>query len=241
MKKIALVTGGNSGIGFETAKLLKEKEYEVYISGRNPGRLEQAADELDVNFLVADMGDTGAIKALAANFKESGLDILVNNAGGAVYTGIDDFTLEDFSETFNPNVLGPLLLIKELLPALEKEPGAAITNVGSLAEYKPKVGSCLYTGSKSALSGFTRALAVELGPRGIRVNEVLPGAIETPIFSKIGLSEEQIKELKEVIKNENPLGKFGKPGEVAHVIVAQLESTFVTGALWIVDGGAGVA
>lgn len=236
MKKIALITGGNSGIGYATARLLKEKGYVVFISGRNQDSLRQAADELGIRSIITDMSDLEDITRLASNFLETGLDVLVNNAGVAKSILVSDFTLEDFSEVFDTNVRGTLLLIQKLLPALERRQ-ATITTVTSIATDNGLPANFLYAASKGSVNAFTRNLAVELAPKGIRVNAIAPGVIDTPIFEKIGLSPEAIAEVKEELKSIIPLGRFGTPDEVAQVILAQVESTYVTGSVWIVDGG----
>lgn len=239
MKKIALVTGGNSGIGYATAKLLKEKDYEVFISGRNSDRLKQAADELGVQSVLADMSKPEDIHKLATGFLESGLDVLVNNAGVPKFVPINDFTVDDFAEVFNTNVRGPLLLIQALLLALEKRQGS-ITTVTSIVINKGIPTAFLYAASKGGVNAFTRNLAVELAPKRIRINAVAPGPIDTPIFTKVGLKLEEVEDFKKTLESRTPMERFGKPEEVAQVIVAQLESTYVTGAVWVVDGGVSV-
>jgi len=241
MKKIALVTGGNSGIGYATAKLLKEKNYEVFISGRNSDRLKQAADELGVKSVLADMSKPEDIHKLAAGFLESGLDVLVNNAGITKPIFISEFTLNDFSEIFNVNVRGPLLLIRDLLPALEKRQGSISTvSAAIVTKSMGMSGFSLYAASKGAVDCFTRNLVTELAPKGIRINAVSPGFTDTPIFTKTNLAPEEVAGFKETLKPGIPLARLGEPEEVAQVIVAQLESTYVTGAVWVVDGGVSV-
>jgi NAD(P)-dependent dehydrogenase (short-subunit alcohol dehydrogenase family) len=240
MKKIALVTGGNSGIGYATANLLKEKGYEVFISGRDAKRLQQAADELGVNSVLADMSKPEDIKRLAATFLESGLDMLVNNAGIAKLIPLDEVTSDNFSEVIDINLRGPIFLIKELSLSLEKRQGS-VTNVSSLSSSKGFHGSSIYAATKGGIESCTRALAVELAPRKIRVNAITPGAIDTPIFTKLGVSLEESVMFRKKLESTIPLQRFGVSEEVAQVIVAQLEATYVTGAVWIVDGGVSVA
>lgn len=236
MDKIALVTGGNSGIGYATAKLLATKGYRVVISGRDPEKLRHAATELGVDFLVADMGDSVAVKNLAAPFRESGLDLLVNNAAQAKFFPIEHLNPENFDEFFHTNVRGPLELIRELLPALEKRQGS-ITTVSSVIVTKGVPNASLYAATKGSIDAFTRSLALELAPKKIRINAVAPGAIDTPIFQKIGLSPEQAQLAKARHEANIPLRRYGTPAEVAQVIVAQLESSYLTGTVWKIDGG----
>lgn len=236
MDKIALVTGGNSGIGYATADLLKQRNYNVYIAGRNAGSISQAAKKLNVNALQADLGKLDDIESLAAHFSESGLDVLVNNAGIAGAAPVDQYTEENFTDHFHTNVRGPMFLIKQLIPAMEMR-GAAITTVSSIIATHGFPGAAVYAATKGAVDAFTRSLALELAPRKIRVNAVAPGAIDTPIFKKMGLSEEQQQGIREHHAATVPLKRMGTPDEVAEVIVSQLDSTYVTGAVWSVDGG----
>lgn len=241
MKKIALVTGGNSGIGYATAKLLKEKGYEVFISGRDANRLQQAADELGVNSVLADMSKPDDIKRLAATFLESGLDVLINNAGIAKAVPISNIRWEDFSEIFSTNVWGPILLITELLPALEKHQGSiSIVSSMIVARSMGTPTLCLYAATKGAVDAFTRNLVTELTTKKIRINVVSPGPIDTPMFDKSGNNPEEIAEFKKALASQIPMQRLGTSEEVAQVIIAQLEATYVTGAVWIVDGGVSV-
>lgn len=235
MKNI-LITGGNSGIGYATAKLAKERGYEVTISGRNSEGLAEAAEVLGVKGIMADISKMKDLEILAHNFAESGLDALVNNAAIARFMPITSHTEADYEAFFNTNIRGPFALIQLLLPALENKKGG-VTNVSSAVTNNGLPNASLYAATKGAMDGFTRSLAVELAPRGIRVNCVSPGAIDTPIITKLGLPPEQINEIKAQQEAMIPLGRYGKPEEVAHVILAQLEADYVTGAVWSVDGG----
>lgn len=235
MGKIALVTGGNSGIGYATAKLLKERQYTVFISGRNPDKMKQAADELEVEPIIADMAKPDDIKSLASQIGGDGLDVLVNNAGIRTYEPIDEFTPKNFENSFNTNVRGPLLMIQALLPALEKRKGS-ITNVSSIVVTKGLSNGCLYAATKGAIDAVTRSLALELAPRGIRVNAVSPGATDTPINYRHRTKEEFLP-LKKKFEMLVPLKRFGDSSEVAEVIISQLESAYTTGSVWAVDGG----
>jgi len=241
MEKIALVTGGNSGIGYATARLLKDKGYKVFISGRNRERLEQAANELDVDYLLADMSKPEEIKELASKFSETGLDVLVENAGIAKAILLQDICWNDFEDIFTINVWGPLFLIKELVPALEKNNGGSINIVSSVvAKTSEKPGISLYAATKGAVNSFMRNLVTELTPKNIRINAVAPGPIDTPMFNKVNPNDEEVAELKKILGDEIPIGRLGKPEEIAQVIVAQLEASYVTGAIWKVDGGVSV-
>ncbi|MGV8837443.1 SDR family NAD(P)-dependent oxidoreductase [Cellvibrio sp.] len=239
MQKTALVTGGNSGIGYATAKLLKEKGYDVTICGRNSERVNQAATELGVNGLVADMGIASDVAKLAAHFDGKSLNALVNNAAIARFAPLAYCTSADFDEFMNTNVRGPLDLIKGVLPALQKV-GGSITNVSSAVVNNGLANAALYAATKGALEAFTKSLAIEFAPVGVRINAVAPGAIDTPIITKLGLDEQTQAVVKAHMETTIPLARFGRADEVAEVIVAQLESSYTTGAIWAVDGGVNV-
>lgn len=236
MQKTALVTGGNSGIGYATAKLLKEKNYAVTICGRDAARVAQAAKDLGVIGFVADMGNAAQVQLLAAEFTYRPLDVLVNNAAIARFMPLSNCTSADFDEFFNINVRGPLDLIKGLLPALEKTRGS-ITNVSSAVVNNGLANASLYAATKGAIDAMTKSLAIEFAPLGVRVNAIAPGAIDTSIIHKYGLDEQMIQARKAQMAATIPLRRYGSADEVAEVILAQLESTYTTGAIWAVDGG----
>ncbi|MCZ6803450.1 MAG: SDR family NAD(P)-dependent oxidoreductase [Proteobacteria bacterium] len=234
--KFALVTGGNSGIGYATAKLLKKRGYEVTITGRDLGRVSEAAQKLGVEFHIADIGSFDAMKELASKFHNTGLDVLVNNAAIARFIPITAHTGEDYREFLDCNIHGPMLLIQGLIPALEKRNGA-ITSISSAITQNGLPNASLYAATKGALEAMSKSLAIELAPLGIRANVVSPGAIDTPILNKLGLTEEQVSVIKSQQETQIPMNRYGNAFEVADVIVAQLEASYVTGALWTVDGG----
>jgi NAD(P)-dependent dehydrogenase (short-subunit alcohol dehydrogenase family) len=236
MQKNALVTGGNSGIGYATAKLLKQKGYEVTICGRHAERVAQAAKELGVASLVADMGNEADVQKLIALYSNKSLDALVNNAAIARFFPIEYATQKDFDEFININVRGPFDLIKGLLPALKKTKGS-ITNVSSAVVNNGLANASIYAITKGAIDALTKSLAIEFAPVGVRINAVSPGAIETPIIEKLGLDPATIAAIKSHVITTIPMARYGNADEVAAVIVAQLESTYTTGAVWAVDGG----
>jgi len=235
-QKIALVTGGTSGIGFAVAKKLKDNNYQVCITGRSQKKVEAAASEIGAVPLLADIKDPNDITRLAAQFKDSGLDVLINNAGIAKAIPIDACSVEFFDEYFYTNVRGPLLLIRYLLGALEARKGS-ITTVSSIITRRGAPGFATYAATKGAIEAFTKSLAKELAPRSVRINAVSPGAIDTPIFSKMGIPEESWEVVQQQILSTIPMGRFGVPEEVAEVILAQIEASYVTGSVWAVDGG----
>lgn len=236
MNKTALITGGNSGIGYAAASLFKDRGYRVTISGRNSDKLSKAAVELGVDWIVADMARFDDLKTIATGFTENGLDVLVNNAAIAAFMPIDAHTEADYEKFLNTNIRGPMALIQALLPALRKRHGS-IVNISSAISSNGLPNASLYAATKGAMDAFSRSLALELAPQNIRVNTVSPGAIDTPIFSKMGLDENQITSIRAHVENTIPMHRYGRPEEVAQVILAQAEATYVTGAVWAVDGG----
>lgn len=236
MQKIALITGGTSGIGYATAKKLIHNKYHVYITGRDHDKLQDTAATLGVSTLFADIQKPDDINRIAMQFDDSGLDALINNAGIAKAIPIDACTVESFDEYFYTNVRGPLLLIRYLLDALEKNKGC-VTTVSSIITRRGAPGFATYAATKGAIEAFTKSLAKELAPRSIRINAISPGAIETPIFSKMGIPEEAWETTRQQILSTIPMARFGTPDEVAEVILAQIEASYVTGSVWTVDGG----
>lgn len=234
MKK-ALVTGGNSGIGYSTAKLLKEKGYEVTITGRSSERVIKAATELGVKGIVADMSDLNQLKALATNFTD-GLDALVLNAAIAKFIPLSVSNIEFYNEILDTNIRGPFFLCQYLEQALIKRKGA-ISFISSAIVNNGLANASLYAASKGAVDALCKSLAVELAPHNVRVNAISPGAIDTPIINKIGIPEEHIAAIKAQVEETIPMSRYGQPEEIAEVIASQLESTYVTGAIWQVDGG----
>lgn len=235
-EKKALVTGGNSGIGYATARLLRAHGYEVTITGRSQDRLEKAAVELGVRGVVADAGNVEDIRRVAEDYLGDGLDLLVNNAAIARSLPLGECTSADFDEIFHVNVRGPLLYVQALLPALVKRQGSVVC-VSSVIVDKAAPNTSLYAASKGALDALVRSLAKELSDKKVRVNAVAPGAVDTPIFGKMGFSPEERDALRKRQESNIPMGRYGHPEEVAKVIVAMAEATYVTGAIWRVDGG----
>lgn len=239
MQKNALVTGGNSGIGYATAKLLKAKGYTVFICGRDQVRIDKAAQELGATAILADIGNADDVVGLVNYFADKPLSALVNNAAVAHFIPLPLITSADFDQFMNINLRAPLELIKGLLPSLQQVSGS-ITNVSSAVVNNGLANAALYAATKGALEAVTKSLAIELAPVGVRINAVSPGAIDTPIIGKLGFDEPTQAAIKAHMETTIPLKRFGRPEEVAEVIVAQLESAYTTGAIWAVDGGVNV-
>lgn len=239
--KVALITGGTTGIGFATAKRFIDEGAKVVITGTNPATLEAARSELgpQAEVIASDASDENAVKSLIGDVvsKHGSIDVLFLNAGIAKFAPWEDHSVEDFDKQFAINVRGPWLAIKHAIPVLKA--GASIIATTSVANQMAMQGASAYSGTKAALEQLVRSAAAELAPKGIRVNAVSPGPIETPIFTKTGMSEAEMGEMASGIQGQVALGRFGTSEEVANVamFLASSDSSFVTGQEYAVDGG----
>lgn len=240
--KVAVVTGGNSGIGYASAKDLKANGAEVIITGRSAERVSKAANELGVKGIVADVKDLAAIDSLVAQVKaEYGqVDVLFVNAGIFAPAPVGHISEEIFDNTIGINLKGAIFTVEKFLPILKE--GASIINLSSINAYTGMANTAIYAASKAALNSFTRTAATELAPRKIRVNAVNPGPIQTPIFGKTGMPEEQLQGFAAAMQDRIPLKRFGQPEDVAHLVtfLASDDASFITGGEYNVDGGMNV-
>lgn len=234
--KTAIITGGNSGIGFATARKLREQGCRVIITGRDEEKLATAANEINCEYHLADMADLEALALLCEKFNDDGLDYLVLNAAAAMFKPISETTVSEFDSFVNMNIKGSYFLIKWLANALIKNKGA-ISIVTSAVVDNGLPNASIYALTKGAMDSLAKSLAAEFSDNGIRVNVVAPGAVDTPILAKLGIPAEHVKALREQQEAMIPLKRYGNPDEIAHVIVSQLSSTYVTGSTWSVDGG----
>lgn len=235
---LALVTGASGGIGRAIRKTLEQRGYEVLGLDLTEG--PEAADRhfvLDLAALAADPASQEATLARIEKFTQSGLHLLVNNAAAQVVKSFERITIGDWNRTMAVNVTAPFLLIQRFLPALERVKGSVV-NISSIHANLTKPGFAAYAASKGALTTLTRSLAVELGPRGVRVNAVLPAAIDTPMLREaFEGNEEGLAKLGE----HHPIGRIGRPEEIAGVVafVGSPEAGFLNGAAIEVNGGIG--
>lgn len=241
-EKVAVVTGGNSGIGYATAEKLNQQGAKVIITGRSAERVQQAANELGVKGIVADVNDLSAIDNLVDQIKhEFGMvDILFVNAGIFQPAPIGQTTEEMFDHQMGINFKGAFFTTQKFLPILND--GASVINLGSINALAGMANTAVYAASKAALNAYTRIAATELASRKIRINSVNPGPVHTPIFGKTGMKEEQLNGFTEAMQNSIPLKRFGQPGDIANLVafLASDEASFVTGSEYTIDGGINV-
>ncbi len=237
--RVAVITGGNSGIGYATAKKMKEDGAKVIITGRSEERVATAASELGVTGIVADVLDLNAMDSLVAKVKATvgNVDILFANAGTFLPTPVGQLSEEVFDTQMGINFKGAVFTTEKFEPILND--GASIINLSSVLAHAGMANGSIYSASKAALIAYTRSAATELASRGIRVNSVLPGPIDTPIYGKTGMDEEQLNGFAQAILNSVPLKRFGQAEEVAKLVsfLASDDAAFITGGEYTIDGG----
>jgi len=241
--KVAVVTGGNSGIGLATAKRLQEEGARVAISGRSKKTLDEAVKTLG-NGVVAvqsDVSELGDLDKLytEVSHKLGKIDVLFVNAGVAKFAPLTETTESLYDEQFDINIKGAYFTIQKALPSLND--GASIILNTSVADSTGNPGTSAYSATKAAMRSLARTLAAELAGRGIRVNTVAPGPIVTPILEKTGLSKEALDEFAKGAVAKIPMKRFGQPEEVAATVafLASQDASYITGVEINVDGGLG--
>lgn len=241
--KIAVVTGGNSGIGLATAKRFLEEGARVAISGRNQKTLDEAVQTLgkEVLAIKADTAKLDEIEKFLAtvNRKFGKIDVLFINAGVAKFAPLTETPEALFDEQFDINIKGAYFTIQKAVSHLND--GASIILNTSVAGQTGTPGTSAYSATKAALRSLARTAAAELSDRGIRVNTVAPGPIVTPIFGRTGLPQQVIDDWAKDLLGKVPMKRFGQPEEVAGAVafLASSDSSYVTGVEINVDGGLG--
>ncbi|MEU6392398.1 glucose 1-dehydrogenase [Streptomyces sp. NPDC046939] len=240
--KTAVVTGGTSGIGLATAQRFAAEGAHVYITGRRKDALNQAAKKIDgkVTAVQADSANLADLDRLYATVADAGhrIDVLFANAGGGEFATLEQVTEQHFDATFDTNVKGTVFTVQKALPLLND--GASIILTGSTAATVGNEAFGVYGASKAAIRSFSRTWANELRGRAIRVNTISPGPITTPGLNNLAPDDEQAAQLRDNLAADVPLGRMGRPEEVANLVLflATDQSSYVTGTEMYVDGGA---
>jgi NAD(P)-dependent dehydrogenase (short-subunit alcohol dehydrogenase family) len=239
--KIALITGGNSGIGLATAKQFVSEGAYVFITGRRNGELTAAVKDIgrSVAGVQGDVSNLGDLDRLFAQIKrEKGkLDIVFANAGVATYAPFGKITEEHYDSIFNINVKGLLFTVQKALPLVPD--GASIILNASIVASKGLTANSVYSATKAAVRSFARTWTTDLKDRHIRVNAVSPGPIDTPGLNELGASTGAGEQRLRMIASSVPLGRLGTPNEIAKAVVflASDDSSYITGTELFVDGG----
>ena len=239
--KHALITGGTSGIGIETARQFLREGARVAVTGITPATLETTRKEFgsDVLVIESDASDVAEQKRVAKVIQQafSRLDVLFINAGIVDYRSFEEFDEAGFDHSFAINLKGPYFLIQALLPVFSN-PASVVLNT-SVSAHMGMPNNSIYAATKAGLISLARTLSRELISRGIRVNAISPGAISTPLYGKLGLPEEQLKAAAALIQGQIPAGRFGEASEVAYAVafLASDQSSYTVGSELVIDGG----
>jgi NAD(P)-dependent dehydrogenase (short-subunit alcohol dehydrogenase family) len=245
--KVAVITGGSSGIGLATAqRFASDDGAYVFITGRRQSELDAAVKQIGKNNYNNVTGVQGDVSKLAdldrlyARVKEQKdrIDILFANAGVGEFAPLGEISEAHFDKTFGINVKGLLFTVQKALPLFQDGGGSIILNV-SIASSKGFETSSVYSATKAAIRSFARIWTADLKQRKIRVNAISPGPIDTPIFSSVVQTEEQIEQIKTNLVASVPMGRMGSPDEIAKAVsfLASDDSSYVTGIELFVDGG----
>lgn len=240
--KTALVTGGSRGLGLQIAESLGEAGAKILLTSRKAADLEEAAAHLqargiDTRWVAADASQPDEIQRVASEAMQrlGKVDILVNNAGVYQFAPLEQIDAAHFHWHFDLNVLGLLLATKEAV-ALFPESGGNVINISSVVSTGAFPGAAVYSATKGAVDAITRALAAELGPRGIRVNAINPGMVETEGTHSTGIAGSDLQKQVEAV---TPLGRIGQPQDIATaaVFLASADSSWITGQTFQIAGG----
>lgn len=241
--KVAVITGGSSGIGLATAQRFASEGAQVFITGRRQDELDAAVKQIGKK-AVGVQGDVSNLEDLDRLYaqvkqQQARIDVLFANAGVGEFVALGSITEEQFDKTFGINVKGLLFTVQKALP-LFQDGGSIILNA-SVAGSKGLEAFSVYSATKAAVRSFARTWTIDLKPRRIRVNAISPGPIDTPILNNAVSTKEELSQLKTHLASGVPLGRMGQPDEIASaaLFLASDDSSFVTGIELFVDGGLG--
>jgi len=239
--QVAVITGGNSGIGYATAAELIAQGATVVITGKNAEAVAEAARTLGKGTvgIAADQSSLTDTDALAAAVKGQfgTIDVLFINAGVAALAPLEAITEAQFDQSMDVNFKGAFFTLQKFLPLLKE--GSSVTFLSSVNAYTGMPNTSVYGASKAAMNSLMRTAATELAPRGIRVNAVCPGPIATPLFGKVGLPPEAVQSFGAAMQQRIPLKRFGDATEVAKLVafLSSADAAFITGSEYVIDGG----
>jgi NAD(P)-dependent dehydrogenase (short-subunit alcohol dehydrogenase family) len=239
--KTALITGGTTGIGLETAKLFQTEGARIAFTGQNQERLNEAAQKLgsEAYAIRANMQSLADIEAMALQVKEQlgGLDVLFVNAGITKSASLAEVDEAHIDEQMGINFKGAFFTIQKVVPFIRDQGSIVLTT--SCLNQMGMPGMSIYAASKAALRSLAQTLSAELTERGIRINAVSPGPIETPAYSKLGLPQEALQQMAGQLVEKVPMRRFGQPEEIARaaLFLASEDSSFMLGEELVVDGG----
>lgn len=242
---VALVTGGTTGIGLATAQVLHKRGYAVMVTGRNADTLAAAQRVLpdDVVVFRADARSVADADAVAAELSRrfGKLDLAFLNAGVTSLVPLEALDEETYDWHFDTNLKGQVFLLQKVLPLLGR--GSSVVLTSSTGSDRGNPGMAVYAATKGAQLSLMRTLAVELAPRGIRVNAVSPGPIETPMMTKLGMPADKLDDFKVSFAARIPTGRFGTPEEIGNAVafLGSAEASYITGANLVADGGRSIA
>ena len=239
--KTALITGGTTGIGLETAKLFQTEGARIAFTGQNQERLNEAAQKLgsEAYAIRANTQSVADIEAMALQVKEElgGLDVLFVNAGITKSASLAEVDEAHIDEQMGINFKGAFFTIQKVVPFIRDQGSIVLTT--SCLNQMGMPGMSIYAASKAALRSLAQTLSAELTERGIRINAVSPGPIETPAYSKLGLPQEALQQMAGQLVEKVPMRRFGQPEEIARaaLFLASEDSSFMLGEELVVDGG----
>ena len=240
--KIAVVTGGTSGIGLATAKEFVTRGATVIITGRKKEEVEKTAAEINATGIVSDQGKLADINALVNQVTSTygAIDILFINAGIVLFSSVEEATEDHFDRIMNINFKGSYFTLSKFIPIIKK--GGVVTLLSSINATTGQSNSSVYSASKAALNSLVKCASTELSGRGIRINSVCPGPISTNLLAPVGLDDKTVQDFASATLNKIPLKRFGKAEEVAKLVsfLSSDDAAFITGSEYVIDGGTNV-